>query len=452
MEYVGDINKLYKDEGVLDNVGMAIETLKYHEGPVPLNIDKLNAVAKTGVIYLNNERVPLEGEESYTKEIAYYKIVPTYIKDKYTGKQICVSFYKQFGEWHGIFSGTLLKLLSVTREDVKQSKSAVNKIKKFNTDIILLGRSLDEIKDNNRKLGNISFSEYLNSECCTTLEFITAEHTVDEIKEEVYIETTGNGYLDEIYNSLLMKESWGSDRRLLNNYIYNIKLKIINDISNNDFKDTKGNGYVLNEERTKIIVNTGLVNTYCNDIYIQCNVDRNKEYIHLNKDSIMACKSKLITLGFNRDDIIELPQPIRFYTDKSQLIFNASIDDFDFSDAQRFHHIIQERRGRFPEKYQSMPDDVLADKLVSGIKRAVKISARDYKYIVPMYNPKMDMLQFLVPIYMDNSIDDTPELALVIGEYNGFYTICTALDLDSAYTDARLISPPDNNWLSKKRM
>lgn len=452
LEHIGDIDKLYKDEGILDDIDQAIKALSYHEGSNPLDIDKLNTIAKTGVIYLDNERVPLEGDESYTKEKAYYKIIPTYIKDKYTGKQLCVSFYKQFDEWHGIFSGTLLKLLSITRDDVKQSKASISKIKKFNTDIILKGRSLDEIKCNNRELGHISFSKYLETADYAMIVGETKEEiNVNNEEDETYLRLACNAYLDDIYSSLLMKESWGEGSRLLQNYIHNIKLKVINDMSANDFKDTRGNGYVLNEQRTMAIVNTGLIDTYCNDIYIQCKVDRNKEYTHLSRDSIMACKSKLITFGFNRADIIALPQPIKFYNDKSQLIFNASIDDFDFSDTQRFNHIIQERRGRFPEKYQSMPDDVLAEKLVSGVKRAVKISARDYKYIVPMYNPKMDILQFLLPLYMDNSIDDIPELALVVGEYNGFYIICTALDLDSAYTDARLISPPDNNWLSKRR-
>ena len=76
------------------------------------------------------------------------------------------------------------------------------------------------------------------------------------------------------------------------------------------------------------------------------------------------------------------------------------------------------------------------------------MSEHDYKYFIPMYNFQRDMIQFLVPIYLDNGIDEKPEVVAIIDNINSFYSINTIISLEDAYNNARLICKPDTNWLS----
>ena len=113
----------------------------------------------------------------------------------------------------------------------------------------------------------------------------------------------------------------------------------------------------------------------------------------------------------------------------------------------RLNHIIGERRIRFPTEYCETPSDILCEKVKAAIGKALRISERDYKYIVPMYNLKMHKIQYLMPLYLNKSIEDSPELVIVVGESNGFYIVYTILTTDDAYDNARLLCRPDSTWL-----
>ena len=130
---------------------------------------------------------------------------------------------------------------------------------------------------------------------------------------------------------------------------------------------------------------------------------------------------------------------------------SSLIDEFDLEDDYRLNHIINERRDRFPEEYANVPSDIICDKIKSAIHKAIKISSRDYKYIVPMYNLKTNKIQYLMPLHLDRSIDEAPELTIVIGERNGFWCVYTILNTDDAYDNARLLCRPDNTWLSANK-
>lgn len=147
----------------------------------------------------------------------------------------------------------------------------------------------------------------------------------------------------------------------------------------------------------------------------------------------------------------KFPEPLRFYNTIDELLLSASIDDFDLSDINRLNHIINERRDRFPERYKTQNEDQIAEKLKTAIETALKISKRDYKYIVPMYNLQQDRIQYLMPLYLDNPIDDVPELVLVVGK-NPKYNLCsimTIISREDAYMNARLIARPDATWLGE---
>ena len=251
----------------------------------------------------------------------------------------------------------------------------------------------------------------------------------------------GNKVCTEIYDRLLLKEHWKSNKygvnRLLK-YIEIITRKVQHNIEN-----MIEDGYVLNSTEDCIVINTGLLDNFMSDIYI-C-FDISGDLFH--NPSVVDNKAHLIKKGFSRDKIKVMPSLVKFYEKASDLVFIADIDDFDIDDSNRLDHIINERRERFPESYKDIPSNVICNKLRTSIEQAIKISQRDYKYIVPMYNINSDSIQFLIPLHLDNSIEEIPELVLVVSEYQGFYTVKTILRLSDAYDNARIISRPGNSWL-----
>lgn len=428
LKVIGNIDDLYKDVGDIENKEKVVEALQYHTVNT-LSISKLNEAAKDGTLYLTSGVVPIDTPDpKFAESIAQYKIVPTYIPSKFNGNQVCASFYKEGSRWHGAYVGALCDILPKMQEQrTSATKSDKKKLLNFNKNIILKGHTLAEIKEFNKN--TIQFIKYKANQ----IKEVAVTNNKEEIQSNIYT---------EIYSILLMKENWDEKGKLLENYLEMLLVKVKRDIDSSEDR-MKDYSYVFSTDRKYVIVNTGLLDIFCKDIYIECTIS--DECLDIVK--LVPSKASLIKDGFSKEDILQLPQPVRFYTDKGQLIFTGGIEDFDLEDISRFRHIVQERRNRFPQKYQDLSDDVLASKVITGIKRAVQISSRDYKYIIPMYDVQYDQLQFLVPLYLDNSVEDIPELALVIGESDGFYRLYTILDLNAAYMDARLISRPNSTWL-----
>lgn len=100
------------------------------------------------------------------------------------------------------------------------------------------------------------------------------------------------------------------------------------------------------------------------------------------------------------------------------------------------------------------------DRMPSGIKDAKNLLAiligsieimkmkisMNYKLAVPQYYN--DQIQLLLPLYLLGN--DTPDLALAVSKIDDeHYQGRTCLTLDMAYNNARLITKPEGNWLSK---
>jgi hypothetical protein len=141
-----------------------------------------------------------------------------------------------------------------------------------------------------------------------------------------------------------------------------------------------------------------------------------------------------------------LPEPAQFFTNINEVIFHPSIEiDRNYD---KFSHIIDERRDRFPVGEQDKDTTELARKLDNSINYAIAIAKRNYKLVVPMYRPQEDKLQLLMPIYLGGSFTNKPDFELVLDLEDGIYTPETILPLDAAYQNARLITKPDQLWLN----
>ena len=67
-----------------------------------------------------------------------------------------------------------------------------------------------------------------------------------------------------------------------------------------------------------------------------------------------------------------------------------------------------------------------------------------------MYYPSKHRIQLLMPIYLECTIDEQPDFALVLtpDAKNELYIPETILGLEEVYQDARLIAKPDESWLN----
>lgn len=73
-------------------------------------------------------------------------------------------------------------------------------------------------------------------------------------------------------------------------------------------------------------------------------------------------------------------------------------------------------------------------------------SQRNFKTAIPQYYPRVRQLQLLLPMCLVS--DDHVDMALAVEKTpSGTYLGHTALPLDWAYKNARLICRPDSDWL-----
>jgi Domain of unknown function (DUF3825) len=235
----------------------------------------------------------------------------------------------------------------------------------------------------------------------------------------------------------------GIPHPILKSYIENTfeKLKVEN-----------GGSKILRSDDKKFAVfNTGLLDRFFHEIYIIVHVLEDGGEICYRNAYILNSIKDLTRLEFTVEGkkIVKqdyLPEPAIFFTNINDVIFQPDIEiDRNYD---KFTHIIDERRERFPEKYQESDTTELARKLDSSINDAIAIAKRNYKLVIPMYRPQAAKIQLLMPIYLSGSFNSIPDFALVLDLEDGIYTPETILPLDAAYQNARLITKPDELWLN----
>ena len=206
------------------------------------------------------------------------------------------------------------------------------------------------------------------------------------------------------------------------------------------------NKLVYSESGKHMVFNTNLLDKYFHEILIVVEVRKQKDGSTLLMNPRRVRKElELRKLGFARD--VRPEQPC-FFEKVEEVIYQPTwtIDkDFD-----KFTHIIEERRQRFPVEMQSASSDELARKLDEAITFANAIAQRNYKFIVPMYRPQTGKIQLLMPIYLKGTYSSKPDFALILtpDKENEYYTPETILTLDAVYQNARLIAKPDDTWLN----
>jgi hypothetical protein len=206
------------------------------------------------------------------------------------------------------------------------------------------------------------------------------------------------------------------------------------------------NKLVYSQDSRFLVFNTNLLDKFFHEILIVVEVRKQKDgSVLLMSPRRVRKELELRKLGFAKDVHPEQPH---FFEKVEEVIYQPTwtIDkDFD-----KFTHIIEERRQRFPIEMQAASSDELGRKLDDAITFAVAIAQRNYKFIVPMYRPQTGNIQLLMPIYLKGTYSSKPDFALILtpDKENEYYTPETILPLDAVYQNARLIAKPDDTWLN----
>ncbi len=215
--------------------------------------------------------------------------------------------------------------------------------------------------------------------------------------------------------------------------------------------EDNGRKILRSDDKKYVLFNTGLLDKFFHEIFVITHVIEERGEIFYRNPYILNSLTDLTKIGFNvngkrivkQDD---LPEPATFFTNINEVIFHPDIEiDRNYD---KFTHIIEERRDRFPKEDQNRDTTELARKLDNSINYAIAIAKRNYKLVIPMYRPQVAKIQLLMPIYLSGSFTSSPDFALVLDLEDGIYTPETILPLDAAYQNARLITKPDELWLN----
>ncbi len=257
-----------------------------------------------------------------------------------------------------------------------------------------------------------------------------------------------NKFLAEVA-SLAMKEPWDFKIHRANDVEYPILASYLEHELNRLFyeyeKLEQENKIIFNENNTKVLFNTNLLDQFGNDMRIIGDVMNIASDTYIKNPRLLkGSERELKNNGFN---IGIKANPPEFFADINDIIFHSEwivdIEGIDKND-----HIFGDRLERFPKVYQQEESSKLVRDLKSAIELAKKIAQRNYKFIVPMYYPKFHRIQLLMPIYLNGKMDGLPDFALVLTPDDGFYTPETILGMEEVYQDARLIAKPDETWLN----
>lgn len=222
--------------------------------------------------------------------------------------------------------------------------------------------------------------------------------------------------------------------------------------------------------------NTGLVNNLYEPIYALFEKNRvqgrQEWYFHEFCISGVGKAGKILASNFN-----PLPERAHYFSNPSELIYDSNAPEPQLN----WNHIILDNVSRLPIDFleENKPEgflfrdtatmntierDQYYTDLASAIEndskkfRAIKNRFSDsldlalkrvqwnFKTAIPMYYPANNKMSLLLPLSLID--DEIIDLALVTEKtQSGNYLGHTILPLDWAYSNARLVTRPDSDWL-----
>lgn len=196
----------------------------------------------------------------------------------------------------------------------------------------------------------------------------------------------------------------------------------------------------LSADETHLAFNTGLVTPYQEEIFALFSAPQNHIGPRWQFDSFEKASGHILLRLYGGT----LPPLARYFDDPSQLVYDSRLNL-----SVNVEHVPHDP-DRFPDNLRSMPPQDLAALVNARAPEAVERVRRNYKTAIPQFyrdgNTGIGKMQLLLPVALLSR--DNVELALAVDRLDsGVYLGRTALPLDWAYNNARLLTRPDKDWL-----
>ena len=224
------------------------------------------------------------------------------------------------------------------------------------------------------------------------------------------------------------KERFNQSTHILERYLY---LTFEEQMRRREYATDK-NAYVYISE-SRATFNTGLLTPLYQDVYACFEPNRNPQF-----------GRNLALVGFHTESaaalegVAELPKPLRFFPDAAYGFHP------DWPLRLNLEHMLysEENLNRLPAFIRTMSS--LAQTIEACAEQSMKRARYTPGIAVPQWYG--GHLQYLLPLFItDNQYAD---VALTLDAKDGFYTAYTALTLEMAYGNARLIARPEARWLA----
>ena len=422
-ENINDVEELViKNEIIIDNVDSFKKGIFHATGHENIDIEEIKefVLSQEGTMYYFDNSLNSTSE----KEAKMLWIDTGYVGAG--NETVFVSLLKYGYNFVGHITGTGKYLMEYTKKRVS-FKDKVKIEGNYNKFIIKYNKKI--IKREKSFIVNSTFTPARNvkniadgiSSNVTDTDNVNSSIIKETNEYTIYVEPD---FINEIYNMLLINQ-WTHETGL-RRYIIALgkRLTQIYDGNDNEY-------YVVNKLKSAII-NSGLINTFGQDILLLYRY--NFTYEIFEPYSIIDSKAAYIENDFTKEQSNTKLKPIKFVDDNKDLELNASIDDFDLS-LRNLVHIIENRKDRFPENIQNQTDSKIAERLQINLQRNLTLLLHDKSYAKPIYSCKRGDISWVMPFYINNSYPEEPELAMVIYKVKDFYEIKTVLPYDNILKD-----------------
>lgn len=240
-----------------------------------------------------------------------------------------------------------------------------------------------------------------------------------------YLPSSSDAFFDIVHtiSDMLLINNWADE----NGSIYNGLARFLNHIS------TRIKGLISSCEETEYcilngnkdaIVNSGLIDKFRGDIKLLYRLEPTGNY-ELSK--VIESKQDYLNAGFTKEQSNTYLKSMSFIDEE---VFDATLDDIDIN-PRNLHHIIGERRSRFPESYINLSEAEITTRITNAIELGIRMNEKDNLYVKPIYYPKFDTVSWLMPFYAEDSFGTEPEMVLVLRKNIDFYEVRTILAYDN---------------------
>ena len=347
---------------------------------------------------------------------------------RYYNEPLFISLIKEDDIFTGDYIGTAKFLVEgmITRNPYKSSELRLNLskfLKKYKEKVSK--RTLLHIEETEEEVQQEEVQtemQKLLSKCgCDIASFPVEERT--EVTKEVVYQKEMTDVTEEIFDELLFP-AWKSIDGL-DRYIKIIGRRVEQLINKN------ASDYYVKNHLGSVIVNSGLMNLFGKDYLIHYRIhEKYKTYVAYQ---IINSKKDYLENGFTREQASKELRPIQFYEDEEK-IFQPTLDDFDLNQHSLIH-IIKERRERFPENLQNVEANVIATHLSISLERGLQMQMRDSSYAKATYSGKEGKIAWMMPLHINASLTEEPELVMVICKNGEFYEVKTIIPFDDGVKD-----------------